>query len=193
MAATPSTMVEVGTPMPKFSLTDTVSGSTIDDDYFNDARAALIMFICNHCPFVIHVRDELINVAKEYAGKGVKTVAISANDPVTHGDDSPEKMAELARKMSFPFPYLFDESQEVAKSFKAACTPDFFLYDSNRRLYYRGQLDDSRPGNDKPVDGRDLRAAIDTLLAGGPPPSDQRASMGCNIKWKPGNEPDYYS
>ena len=193
MAATPSTMVEIGTPMPEFSLPDTVSGSTIDNNYFDGARAALVMFICNHCPFVIHVRDELVNVAKAYAGKGVRTVAISANDPTTHGDDSPEKMAELARELNFPFPYLFDESQEVAKSFRAACTPDLFAYDSNRRLYYRGQLDDSRPGNDKPIDGRDLRAALDSLLAGGPPPSEQRASMGCNIKWKPGNEPDYYS
>lgn len=193
MAATPSTMVDIGTPMPKFSLTDTVGGSTIDNTYFDDGRAALVMFICNHCPFVIHVRDELVNVAREYAVKGVKTVAISANDPTTHSDDSPEKMAELARELGFPFPYLFDESQEVARSFRAACTPDLFVYDSNRRLYYRGQLDDSRPGNDKPVDGRDLRAALESLLAGAPPPREQRASMGCNIKWKPGNEPDYYS
>jgi thiol-disulfide isomerase/thioredoxin len=149
------------------------------------------MFICNHCPFVIHVEDELARLANDYAAKGVAFVAISSNNIATHPDDSPEKMAELAQRVGYSFPYLYDEMQKVAQAYTAACTPDFFLYDSDQRLFYRGQLDDSRPSKGTPVTGSDLRAAIDAVLAGGEPPANQFPSAGCGIKWKPDNEPAY--
>jgi thiol-disulfide isomerase/thioredoxin len=148
------------------------------------------MFICKHCPYVIHVKPELIRLACEYANQSVGIVGISANDAKFYPDDAPEKLAEIARELEFPL--LYDESQEVAKAYRAACTPDFFLFDENRRLVYRGQLDDSRPGNNMPLTGRDLGAAIDAVLSGKPVSQEQRASIGCNIKWKPGNEPDYF-
>lgn len=192
MAATPSTMVEIGTDMPRFSLRDTVDNTTIDNSYFEGANGALVAFICNHCPFVVHIREQLVALIKEYQQRGIRAVAISANDPVSHPDDSPQKMSEAAKEFDFSFPYLFDESQQTAKDFRAACTPDIFLYDAYQRLYYRGQFDDSRPGNDRPVTGADLRNALDRLLSGEPAPGEQRPSIGCNIKWKPGNEPEYY-
>lgn len=193
MAATPSTMVEIGTPMPRFSLTDVRTGETVDNNYFVGAEGSLVAFICNHCPFVVHIRDEFLKFAREFQNKGVRVVAISANDPVTHQDDSPENMKHLAEEKGFTFPYLFDQTQEVAKAFGAACTPDFFLYGPDQTLFYRGQFDDSRPGNEKPVTGDDLRMAMQALLNGNPAPAQQRPSMGCNIKWRSGNEPTYYS
>ncbi len=186
-------MVEIGTPMPRFSLTDVRTGETVDNNYFVGAEGSLVAFICNHCPFVVHIRDEFLKFAREFQNKGVRVVAISANDPVTHQDDSPENMKHLAEEKGFTFPYLFDQTQEVAKAFGAACTPDFFLYGPDQTLFYRGQFDDSRPGNEKPVTGDDLRMAMQALLNGNPAPAQQRPSMGCNIKWRSGNEPTYYS
>jgi thiol-disulfide isomerase/thioredoxin len=159
---------------------------------FDDAPALLVMFICNHCPFVKHVRDELARLGREYTPRGVGIVAISSNDPAAYPDDSPDRMREEKAEAGYVFPYLFDETQEVAAAYHAACTPDFFLFDGDRRLAYRGQLDDSRPGNGVPVTGRDLRAALDALLAGEPVPSEQRPSLGCNIKWRPGGEPKWW-
>ncbi len=193
MAATPSTMVKIGTAMPSFALQDVRNGEMIDNSYFSGAEASLVVFICNHCPFVVHIRDAFVSLVKEFQDRGVRVVAISANDPVTHPDDSPENMKRVAGETGFSFPYLFDESQEVAKSFGAACTPDFFLYGPDQTLFYRGQFDDSRPGNEKPVTGDDLRKAINALLSGSPAPGEQRPSMGCNIKWRSGNEPSYFS
>lgn len=192
MAATPSTMLSLGTQMPDFTLNDT-TGTQISSNSITGAPGTLVMFICNHCPFVIHVREELVRMVKEYQSKGFKAVAISANDVATHPDDGPEKMAAIARDNGFTFPYLYDETQEAAKAFHAACTPDFFLFDGDGALYYRGQMDDSRPGNDRPVTGADLRAAMDGLIAGSPPPADQKPSMGCNIKWRSGNAPNYFA
>ena len=191
MAATPSTMLQLGTPMPQFSLPD-INGKSVSSSDVTGAPGTLVMFICNHCPFVIHVREALVALVKQYQPKGIKAVAISANDVNTHPDDSPEKMAEVARRNDFSFPYLYDQTQETAKAFHAACTPDFFVFDGEGKLFYRGQMDDSRPGNDKPVDGRDLRAAFDALLAGKPAPEPQKPSMGCSIKWHQGNEPGYF-
>ncbi len=191
MAQTPSTMIPLGTPAPDFSLPDTVTGETVSLSDFKGKPALLVMFICNHCPFVIHIREKLVEFCKQYQDKGVGIVAISANDVSTHPDDSPDKMRECADQFGFTFPYLYDESQEVAKAYSAACTPDFFLFDNDHKLAYRGQFDDSRPGNDAPVTGADLAAAIDALLAGDAPPSQQKPSVGCNIKWKAGNEPPY--
>ncbi len=191
MAQTPSTMIELGTRMPEFKLPD-CNGRMHSSDELKGAPAALVVFYCNHCPFVKHVRDEFVKLTNEYMDKGLKAVAINANDYTAHPDDSPQAMARDAEQFGYQFPYLVDESQEVAKRFKAACTPDFFLFDGEQKLAYRGQMDDSRPGNDKPVTGADLRAAIDAVLAGRPVPSDQKPSIGCNIKWRPGNEPDYY-
>jgi len=190
MAMTASAMLELGTKAPDFSLPDT-DGRVVSLSDFEDARALLIVFMCNHCPFVKHVLNGLLNLAREYQMKGVAVVGISANDVDAYPEDGPEMMAEFAERMNFPFSYLYDETQEVAKSYHAACTPDFFLFDKDRRLAYRGQMDDSRPGNHVPVTGADLRAALDATLQGKPAPHEQRPSMGCNIKWKPGNEPDY--
>jgi peroxiredoxin len=177
-------MLPLGTPAPDFHLPDTVSGKTMSVADIAGSHATLVMFICNHCPFVKHVLDELVRLGNDYQSGRVGVVAISSNDVTGYPQDRPERMAELARSKHFPFPYLFDESQNVARAFGAACTPDFYVFDADRRLAYRGQLDDSRPGNDEPVTGRDVRAAIDALLAGQPVTEDQKPSIGCNIKWR---------
>jgi peroxiredoxin len=193
MALTPSTMLlELGTPAPEFRLPDVVSGKTISLSTFAGKPALLVMFICRHCPYVVHVREELARMGRDYAGKSVGIVAISANDAAGYPDDAPAKLAEMARELAFPFPFCYDESQAVATAYTAACTPDFFLFDAERRLVYRGQLDDSRPGNGKPLTGKDLRAAIDAVLAGQPVSPEQKPSIGCSIKWKKGNEPPYF-
>lgn len=191
MARTESTMLELGTRAPDFSLPDT-QGKQVSLNDFADAKGLLVVFMCNHCPYVIHIRDALVEFAKEYQPQGLAVVAINSNDAVNYPDDGPEKMAEAAAEHGFSFPYLYDETQEVAKAYKAACTPDFFLFDSEQKLFYRGQFDDSRPRNDAPVTGVDLRAAVDALLNDEEPPEEQKPSLGCNIKWKEGNEPDYY-
>jgi peroxiredoxin len=191
MVSTPSTMVPLGTEAPPFRLPN-VDGRIVSIEDFKDAPALLVVFICNHCPYVKHILPHFVGLAKEYQQRGVAIVGINSNDVTGYPDDAPEKMAELSRTMGFTFPYLFDESQEVAKAYGAACTPDFYLFDRTRRLVYRGQMDDSRPGNGRPVTGADLRAAIDAVLAGRQVSGDQRPSVGCNIKWKPGNEPDYF-
>ncbi|MDZ7754257.1 MAG: thioredoxin family protein [Gammaproteobacteria bacterium] len=192
MARTYSTMLELGTPAPDFKLPDT-RGDTVSLADFADRPALLVMFICNHCPYVKHLRDGLAAFGREYQEKGLGIVAISANDITTHPDDSPEKMAEEAAAAGYTFPYLYDETQAVAQAYHAACTPDFFLFDGDHRLVYRGQFDDSRPGNGRPVTGADLRAAADAVLAGRPVPEGQIPSMGCNIKWRAGNEPEYHA
>ena len=184
MARTPSTMLSLGTTAPGFTLPDTVSGKLISLDKIKGVRATVIMFICNHCPFVIHVNDELVKLAGDYQQKNIAFVAISSNDVLNYPEDAPDKMKSTALQLKYPFPYCYDETQEVAKSFNAACTPDFFIYDSNLSLVYRGQLDDSRPGNGIRVTGKDIRYALDCIIIGQPVPTDQRASMGCNIKWK---------
>jgi peroxiredoxin len=191
MVMTASTMLELGTQAPDFSLPDT-EGKIVSLSDFGDARALLVVFMCNHCPFVRHILDGLVTVAKEYQGKGVAVVGINSNDVDSYPDDRPELMARMAKQKGIPFPYLYDATQDVAKRYHAACTPDFFLFDGLRKLVYRGQFDDSRPGNTVPVTGVDLRAALDAVLRGGPVSHEQKASMGCNIKWKPGNEPDYF-
>jgi peroxiredoxin len=191
MALTPSTMLALGSRAPDFRLPEVGGGHVALDD-FREAPALLVVFLCNHCPYVKHVRHALADLAREYQAKGVAVVGISSNDVVTHPDDSPEKMLEEKAAIGYTFPYLYDESQDVAKAYQAACTPDFYVFDRNRALVYRGQLDGSRPGNNVPVTGRDLRAALDAVLAGKPVPSDQRPSLGCNIKWKPGNAPAYF-
>ncbi len=192
MAQTASTMLPLGTPAPAFDLPEPATGETVSPDRFRDAPALLVIFMCNHCPFVKHIRQGLVRFAREYQERGLAIVAISANDVANHPDDSPAKMAEEARTFGYPFPYLYDESQSVAKAYRAACTPDFFLFDADRKLVYRGQFDGSRPGNNIPVTGADLRAAADAVLAGQSPSPEQKPSIGCNIKWKAGNEPDYY-
>lgn len=193
MAATPSTMVPLGAVAPDFSLPNTNpahGGPTVRlDDLRGDAL--VVMFICNHCPFVKHVRAELAAIGRDYAPKGVSVVAICSNNVETHPGDSPEKMTAEAREAGYTFPYLYDQTQEVARAYRAACTPDFYVFDRERRLVYRGQLDDSRPSLPQPVTGKDLRAAIDRALAGKAPLEVQRPSIGCNIKWKPGAEPEY--
>ena len=191
MAQTASTMLPLGTPAPDFSLPEPMTGKTVSLGDFQDAPALLVMVICNHCPFVKHIRQGLIQFARDYPAKDLAIVAISANDAANYPDDSPAKIAEEAKTFGYPFPYLHDESQAVAKAYHAACTPDFFLFDAGRKLVYRGQFDGSRPGNKLPVTGSDLRAAVDALLAGQPVPSAQQPSIGCNIKWKTGHEPDY--
>jgi peroxiredoxin len=183
-------MADLGTAAPDFRLPDT-DGRIVGRDDFRSARALLVMFICNHCPFVQHIREGLARFALDYEGKGLAIAAINSNDVESHPDDRPEKMAEEKKKYGYSFPYLYDESQSVAKAYNAACTPDFFLYDSERRLAYRGQFDDSRPGNGRPVTGVDLRSAVDDLLAGRSVSGEQRPSLGCNIKWKAGNVPSY--
>ena len=192
MVKTLSTMLELGTAAPDFALPDVVSGRTISLESFEGKTALLVMFICRHCPFVKHVQKELARLGVDYDGRGLGIVAISSNDVATHPDDAPEHLREMAHELGFRFPLCFDETQEVAKAFTAACTPDFFLFDRDRALAYRGQLDDSRPDNGRPVTGRDLRTAIDAVLAGRPVGPDQRPSIGCNIKWTPGREPRYF-
>lgn len=191
MARTPSTMPDLGLPAPDFSLPDP-AGRVYTLDDFSSAKALLVVFMCNHCPFVIHMRPALADFAREYSARGLAVVGINANDAVSHPDDSPEKMAEEIVNAGYEFPYLYDENQQTAKDYRAACTPDFFLYDADRKLVYRGQFDASRPGNGIPVTGEDMRAAVDALLAGQEIPAEQVASMGCNIKWQAGNEPDYF-
>jgi peroxiredoxin len=191
MAQTPSFMVALGSAAPGFQLPD-FNGKLVSSADFADAPALLVMFICNHCPFVKHVRDQLASLGRDYQQRGVAVVAMNPNDVLKYPDDSPARMKEEAKAAGYTFPYLVDETQQVAKAFGASCTPDFFLYDKNRKLVYRGQLDSSRPKSDTPVSGSDLRAALDAVLAGKPVPPSQMPSIGCNIKWKPGNEPDYY-
>lgn len=190
MAATPSTMLALGTQAPDFRLAD-ASGRLYSRDDFASCPALLVMFICNHCPYVRHVAEEIVRVGSEYQARGVGIVAISSNDIAQHPEDGPGPMAEFAVATGLTVPYLYDETQTVAREYCAACTPDFFLFDAARRLVYRGQLDGARPGNDVPVTGRDLRAALDAVLAGQSVPEPQLPSLGCNIKWKPGNEPGY--
>ena len=189
MAQTPSTMIALGTPAPDFALPDT-EGREVTRDQFRGQKGLLAMFICNHCPFVIHLRSGLIEMGRTYIPRGIAVVAVSSNNVETHPDDSPQKMKEDAERFDYPFPYLYDEDQSVARAYRAACTPDFFLFDENRRLVYRGQFDDARPGNQHPVTGKDLKAAMDALLANQPVAPEQKPSIGCNIKWKPGNEPN---
>lgn len=190
MVKTASTMKKLGSPAPDFKLVN-VDGRIVGLNEFQ-TKPLLVMFMCNHCPFVKHVADGLTKLANDYLPKGVAIVGINSNDATAHPHDSPEQMIHEAELRGYPFPYLFDETQEVAKAYGAACTPDFFLYDKNHQLVYRGQLDASRPGNNIPVTGSDLRAALDALLAGKPAPEKQTPSIGCNIKWKSGNEPQYY-
>ena len=190
MSVTPSTMSPLGMEAPDFELPDT-SGDPVSLGDFDGANALLVVFLCNHCPYVKHIRDELAEFAREYRDEGLAVVGISSNDVEQYPEDAPDRMKEVKEEVGFPFPYLYDESQEVAREYGAACTPDFFLFDENRELVYRGQFDDSRPGNDVPVTGEDLRTAADRTLEGRPVPEDQSPSVGCNIKWKPGNEPDY--
>lgn len=192
MAVTPSTMLELGTKAPDFSLPG-VNGKMHSLAEFKDHKALLVMFICNHCPFVKHIQDELGKLGAEYQRKGVGVVAISSNDADKYKDDAPDKLKQQAHAHGFTFPYLFDGDQSVAKAYRAACTPDFYVFDKDLKLVYRGQLDDSRPGNGVPVTGQDLRAALDLAIAGDNPSQDQKPSIGCNIKWKPGNEPDYFN
>jgi len=192
MPETPSTMLELGTALPSFSLPD-FNGKVVSDADFKGSKALLVAFICEHCPFVRHVRSEFARFAKEYEAKGLKVVAIMSNSIEEFPQDGPEGMKKEAQEAGYVFPYLFDKDQNVAKLFKAACTPDLFLFDSNRRLVYRGQFDGSRPKNNVAVNGADLRAAADAVLAGTAPSETQRPSMGCNIKWYPGNEPAYFT
>jgi peroxiredoxin len=191
MVAVNSTMLPLGTKAPDFHLPDT-SGKTVSLASFQNAPALLVIFMCNHCPYVKHIARGLAQLARDYQPKGLAMVGISSNDAARYPDDSPPRMAAEARSAGYIFPYLYDESQAVAKDYHAACTPDIYLFDKEQRLVYRGQFDDSRPGNGVPVTGRDLRAAIDLVLAGKPVPPNQKPSIGCNIKWKPGNEPDYF-
>jgi peroxiredoxin len=183
-------MLPLGTAAPDFHLPD-ATGHLVSRDDFAGSSALLVMFLCNHCPYVKHVAEEVVRLAREYQARGVGVVAISSNDVAQYPEDGPARMAEVAAAMGATFPYLYDETQAVAKAYHAACTPDFFLFTADRRLAYRGQLDGARPGNDVPVSGHDLRAALDAVLASTPVPEPQRPSLGCSIKWKPGNEPDY--
>jgi thiol-disulfide isomerase/thioredoxin len=188
-----STMLPLGTTVPPFALPDAVTGRAVSSEDLAGAPALLVMFICNHCPYVQHVLPELGRVARDYADDGLAVVAINANDLETYPQDAPPAMKDLADAQGWTFPFLMDATQAVARAFRAACTPDFFLFGRTRRLVYRGQLDGSRPGNDVPVTGHDLRAAIEATLAGKPVPAEQTPSIGCNIKWTKGNEPDYYA
>lgn len=191
MAETPSTMLGIGTQAPNFSLPDPVSGNSISLTDFA-GKPLLVVFSCNHCPYVLHILESFTDFANEAQHRGLAVVMISANDVAGYPADGPEKMADLAQRFGFEFPYLYDESQQVAISYRAACTPDFFLFDENHRLVYRGQYDGSRPGNNIAVDGHDMSAAVDALLAGNEITGDQIPSVGCNIKWRAGNEPDYF-
>lgn len=186
-------MLELGTSAPSFSLPDVVSKGSISLGTFAGRKALLVMFICHHCPFVKHIKDELGRLGRDYAASDLGIVAISSNDPAVSSEDSPEGLARMAADWGLTYPVCYDESQAVAKSYMAACTPDIFLFDADRSLIYRGQLDDSRPSNGKPVTGADLRAAIDTTLAGGAVNARQIPSLGCNIKWRPGNAPEYFA
>lgn len=184
MALTASSMLPLGTKVPAFSLPDTVSGRTLAFDDVKGAQATVVMFICNHCPYVKHVNPELVRLARDYGKRGVGFVAISSNDAQNYPEDAPEKMKQVAREMAYPFPYLYDESQAIAKRYQAACTPDFFVFDRRQHLIYRGRLDQSSPGNGKPLTGADLREALEAVLNEKPVNPDQNPSMGCNIKWR---------
>lgn len=192
MVRTASTMLPLGTQAPDFSLPE-CGGDTVSLSDFADKKALLVMFICNHCPYVKHVADQLKTLADDYLAKDVAVVGISSNDADKYPDDSPEAMAAEKASRGYAFPYLFDGDQKIAKAYAAACTPDFYLFDAEQKLAYRGQLDSSRPKTEIPVTGEDLRAAIDAVLAGQTPSEQQRASLGCNIKWKDGSEPDYFN
>ena len=192
MSLTPSTMMKLGTRAPDFALPDVRTGQLVSLADFDDCKGLLVLFICAHCPYVIHVEAELARIGTDYGDKGLGIVAISANDNENYPDDTPDKLAEQAERLGFVFPYCHDGSQETAKAYRAACTPDLFLFDEKLELVYRGQLDDSRPGNDLPMTGTDLRSAIDAILTEQPVTGDQYPAVGCNIKWKPGNEPDYF-
>jgi peroxiredoxin len=191
MALTPSNMLPLGTVAPDFKLPDT-NGKLISLADFKDQAALLVIFMCNHCPYVVHIRRGLVQLARDYAPRGAGIAGINANDVTNYPEDSPAKMKDEVKTAGYVFPYLYDETQAVAKAYHAACTPDFFLFDRGRRLVYRGQFDASRPGNDVPVTGKDLRAALDALLDGKPVPKNQKASIGCNIKWKSGHGPDCF-
>ena len=193
MVAVPSTMLPIGTRIPDFVLTNTVDGKPVSPRDYAGRNALLVMFICNHCPFVKHVKEELGRLAAEYEPRGLAIIAINSNDVVAYPQDGPDRMRELALEENWRFPYVLDDTQEVAKAFRAACTPDFFLFDHRQRLAYRGQLDDSRPSNGIPVSGRDLRAAIEEVVANHPVTGEQRPSIGCNIKWRVNNQPEYFS
>lgn len=192
MVKTASTMLPLGTKAPNFSLTN-VDGSTVSLSDFAGKKGLLVVFMCNHCPFVVHIRSELAKFAREYQAMGIAVVGINSNDATNYPSDAPDKMAAEAKSAGYSFPYLYDGDQSVAKSYKAACTPDFFLFDADLALTYRGQFDDSRPSNGKPVTGADLRAACDAVLAKGPVLVTQKPSIGCNIKWKPNGEPEYFT
>jgi peroxiredoxin len=191
MALTPSTMLPLGTKAPDFSLVN-VDGRTVRLADFADAPALLVIFMCNHCPYVKHVANQLARFTSEYMAKGVAVVGINSNDVANYPADSPEQMVAEAEQRGYQFPYLYDETQKVAKAYRAACTPDFYLFDRDQQLVYRGQFDSSRPDSGIPVTGTDLRAALDAVLAGKKPPAEQRPSIGCNIKWRAGNAPDYF-
>lgn len=191
MARTPSTMLPLGTLAPDFSLPN-VDGQAVSLADFKQAPALVVIFMCNHCPFVKHVAPELARLAKDYQPRGVAFVGINSNDAAAYPDDSPAKMKEEAKARGYTFPYLFDETQNIAQAYRAACTPDFYLFEGGRKLVYRGQLDASRPDSGIPVTGADLRAALDAVLSGKAPSAEQRPSIGCNIKWRAGNEPDYF-
>ena len=191
MALTPSRMLPLGTAAPDFSLTDTVSGKTMTLASFAGKKGLLVIFLCNHCPYVKHLKEGLVQLGKDYEKKDVAIVAISANDPVGHPEDAPDKLGAEAKALGYRFPVLFDATQKVAQAYQAACTPDFFVYGASRKLAYRGQFDASRPGNGEPVTGADVRAALDAVSAGKAAPSAQKPSLGCNIKWRAGNEPGY--
>jgi len=184
MAATPSNMMPLGTMAPDFNLTDTISGKKKSLHELKSEKATVITFICNHCPFVKHVQKGLVKLAKDYIPSGISFVAINSNDVKAYPDDSPERMKEVAKQLGYPFPYLYDESQDIARAYGAACTPDFYIFDKDLKCVYRGQMDDSRPSNDIPVTGKDIRAALDAILAGKPVSEEQKPSIGCNIKWK---------
>ena len=191
MALTPSTMLALGTPAPEFRLSEAATGRRIALADFAASPAVVVAFICNHCPYVVHLRTALAEFGRDCARRGITLIGINANDAERYPADSPERMAEEVRSAGWTFPYLYDPTQETARAYRAACTPDFYLFDRNRRLVYRGQFDDSRPGNGRPITGTDLRGALDDLLAGRPVTGRQLPSMGCGIKWKPGREPDY--
>jgi len=193
MARTASTMLELGTQAPDFQLPDTVSGKTVSLATFADKSALLMMFICRHCPYVKHIQSGLAKLGQDYADRDIAIVAVSANDAENYPDDAPDKLKEIALEAGYVFPFCYDETQAVAKAYSAACTPDFFLFDRDRKLVYRGQFDSSRPSTETPVTGEDLRAAIDAVLTGAPIDPDQKPSLGCNIKWKPGNAPSYFN
>jgi peroxiredoxin len=192
MVLTPSTMLALGTSAIDFRLLDVVSGQTVTLADFADRKALLVLFISRHCPYVQHIKHELTKLGQDYQGQSLGIVAISSNDPTTHPDDAPESLKAFAEELNLTYPLLFDETQQTAKDYTAACTPDIFLFDGDRQLAYRGQLDESRPRSEVPVTGKDLRAAIEAVLLDRPVPTDQKPSIGCNIKWRTGNEPAYF-